>query len=71
MAHFPFNWGQVRVYSMFIPRMLVLSLVFGDFRSEWLTFYLSICRCFGSDRTPEVAPRGLEVLFGVGRCYRL
>jgi hypothetical protein len=26
------------------------------------------CRCFGSDRTPGVA---LEVLFGVGRCYRL
>jgi hypothetical protein len=26
------------------------------------------CRCFGSDRAPGVA---LEVLFGVGRCYRL
>jgi hypothetical protein len=26
------------------------------------------CRCFGSDRTPGVAPRGV---LGVGRCRRL
>jgi hypothetical protein len=26
------------------------------------------CRCFGSDRTPGVAPQGV---LGVGRCRRL
>jgi hypothetical protein len=26
------------------------------------------CRCFGSDRTPGVAPQGV---LGVGRCHRL
>jgi hypothetical protein len=28
----------------------------------------NMCRCFGSDRTPGVAPRGV---LGVGRCRRL
>jgi hypothetical protein len=29
---------------------------------------LRMCRCFGSDRTPGVAPLGV---LGVGRCHRL
>jgi hypothetical protein len=29
---------------------------------------VTICRCFGSDRTPGVAPQGV---LGVGRCRRL
>jgi hypothetical protein len=28
----------------------------------------AFCRCFGSDRTPGVAPQGV---LGVGRCRRL